>query len=602
MQGGWAVREDWATANLASISTGLEKLKNVGEHLTERSKQAQSILKPMIEDAFELREKTEAQRELERWTAEQEQRRAPTPQPAAKPRRFSGVVAASPATAPATPATVPVTPPPASTHSTPAASQPASASKDVVALTPPAAEAALPTASAHHTPAGSEEPAACEDEGETGGGRDVVEPEEATMQDKVILQQRMQLEQLKRDKAAAEQEQQRLRTQVAMLQRSSPKAAASLPHSVSSTREAHADCDGFDGDSTLQPFLPKGLRSLRAKATGAVGQRRSIALVVMLVGTLALVLRMLTRVDAEDLPDTEWDLEIDHSEMQRLVAALTADKARVAGGVALSGGGNSSSALDRDLATLKTILNDLHRKSMKGHGHAAPQLFKDNQRLEQELKQLRAEIATYCPARVHTHTPHTHSPVRSLSPSLVLSLVLSLLLSLLPSLLPFLLPSLAHCPRSLAPSFSLPRSAVLLSLWFCPPPKHKASLCARARAHTHTHTHTTHTHTHTQHTHTQMHTHNKQTSRAKQPKRQCACRRSCINNGLGSIKICLGFSTTIQCPLAARDVSSRGSCGRAASEALGTDGGASRVAKQARRDAGDAFRNAYRKARKKSAQ
>jgi len=35
-------------------------------------------------------------------------------------------------------------------------------------------------------------------------------------------------------------------------------------------------------------------------------------------------------MDAEALPDAEWDLEIDHSEMQRLVAALTADKARVA--------------------------------------------------------------------------------------------------------------------------------------------------------------------------------------------------------------------------------------------------------------------------------
>jgi hypothetical protein len=213
------------------------------------------------------------------------------------------------------------------------------------------------------------------------------------MQDKVILQQRVQLEQLRRDKAAAEAEQERLRTEVAMLQRSSSSKAAST-HSQSGPpeKEAHANCNGLD--STLRPFLPKGLRSLRAP--GAVGQRRSIAMVVLLVGTLALMFRMFTRVDAENLPDTEWDLEIDHSEMQRLVAALTRDKASVAvGGTPSSGGGNSSSALDRDLATVKTILNDLHRKSMKGHGHAAPQLLQDNKRLEQELRHLRAEIATY---------------------------------------------------------------------------------------------------------------------------------------------------------------------------------------------------------------
>jgi hypothetical protein len=413
MQGGWAVREDWAAANLASFSNGFEKLKNVGEHLTEQSKKAQSILAPMIEDAFELREKTEAQRELERWSAEQEQGRAPKPQvAAAKPRRFSGVVAASGSAAtPATPETehgaAPPrrgdggdagngarggAPPPTSAHSTPptsAHSTPPTSAHSTSLLATASAEAP----SALQTPAGSEAPPAAEDEGRTRARADAAQPEEATMQDKVILQQRVQLEQLRRDKAAAEAEQERLRTEVAMLQRSSSSKAA-FPHSQSgpAEREAHANCNGLE--STLQPFLQKGLRSLRAP--GAVGQRRSIAMVVLLVGTLALMFRMLTRVDAENLPDTEWDLEIDHSEMQRLVAALTRDKASVAvGGTPSSGGGNSSSALDRDLATVKTILNDLHRKSMKGHGHAAPQLLQDNKRLEQELRHLRAEIATY---------------------------------------------------------------------------------------------------------------------------------------------------------------------------------------------------------------
>jgi hypothetical protein len=400
MQGGWAVREDWAAANLASFSNGFEKLKNVGEHITEQSKKAQSILAPMIEDAFELREKTEAQRELERWSAEQEQGRAPKPQvAAAKPRRFSGVVAASPgerspgsAATPAAPATEHAALPPTSAHSTPGVSLlPATVSAE--AKPKALQETAAKAPSALQTPAGSEAPPAAEDEGRTQVRADAAQPEEATMQDKVILQQRVQLEQLRRDKAAAEAEQERLRTEVAMLQRSSSSKAAST-HSQSGPpeKEAHANCNGLD--STLRPFLPKGLRSLRAP--GAVGQRRSIAMVVLLVGTLALMFRMFTRVDAENLPDTEWDLEIDHSEMQRLVAALTRDKASVAvGGTPSSGGGNSSSALDRDLATVKTILNDLHRKSMKGHGHAAPQLLQDNKRLEQELRHLRAEIATY---------------------------------------------------------------------------------------------------------------------------------------------------------------------------------------------------------------
>ena len=217
MQGGWAVREDWAAANLASFSNGFEKLKNVGEHITEQSKKAQSILAPMIEDAFELREKTEAQRELERWSAEQEQGRAPKPQvAAAKPRRFSGVVAASPgerspgsAATPAAPATEHAALPPTSAHSTPGVSLlPATVSAE--AKPKALQETAAKAPSALQTPAGSEAPPAAEDEGRTRARADAAQPEEAPMQDKVILQQRVQLEQLRRDKAAAEAEQERL--------------------------------------------------------------------------------------------------------------------------------------------------------------------------------------------------------------------------------------------------------------------------------------------------------------------------------------------------------------------------------------------------------
>lgn len=112
---------------------------------------------------------------------------------------------------------------------------------------------------------------------------------------------------------------------------------------------------------------------------------------MLMLGALFLVWRMLTRIDSEGMPDTDWDLEIDHSEMQRLVAALTADKARVA---LRGGGGGNSSALDRDLATVKSILKDVHMKNLKSHGHAAPQLLQDNKRLEKELVELRAEIAS----------------------------------------------------------------------------------------------------------------------------------------------------------------------------------------------------------------
>jgi len=38
MNAGWAVREDWAAANLASFSNGFEKLKTVGDKLQEHSK------------------------------------------------------------------------------------------------------------------------------------------------------------------------------------------------------------------------------------------------------------------------------------------------------------------------------------------------------------------------------------------------------------------------------------------------------------------------------------------------------------------------------------------------------------------------------------
>jgi len=42
MNAGWAVREDWAAANLASFSNGFEKLKTVGDKLQEHSKKVSS--------------------------------------------------------------------------------------------------------------------------------------------------------------------------------------------------------------------------------------------------------------------------------------------------------------------------------------------------------------------------------------------------------------------------------------------------------------------------------------------------------------------------------------------------------------------------------
>ena len=350
----------------------------------------------MIEDAFELKEKSSAQLEMEKWTAEREreaaQTRAPGDQAAAKPRRFSGVTSvAADTTASAA-------------HSSPAhtaaESQVASFNSpdntprqdSMLQETPVRPEAMTPQKGEERVSA-----AVAEDKG--GGTTEpsdpVAEPVEASMQDMVIHQQRLQLEQLRRDKAEAEKERERLQTQVAMLQRSS-KSASSADISRSDARDSSDGSTRRALDESLQPFLPQSLKAL--KAVGPVGWKRTLALAVLIFCAIWLVLRMFSRVEDEVVQDdVEWDLEIDHSEMQRLVAALAADKARVAKGSRDRAAGattNSNDMLDHDLATVKTILNDLHRKSLKNHGHAAAQelLRKDNERLEQQLKQLRIEI------------------------------------------------------------------------------------------------------------------------------------------------------------------------------------------------------------------
>merc|ERR1719478_1021882 len=94
----WAerVKENWAAVEVASFSQGLEKLKNVGDKLQETSKKAQSMLAPMIEDAFELKEKSSAQKELLRWSAEQRSAASEGERPAKQPvRRVSGVQSGS---------------------------------------------------------------------------------------------------------------------------------------------------------------------------------------------------------------------------------------------------------------------------------------------------------------------------------------------------------------------------------------------------------------------------------------------------------------------------------------------------------------------------
>jgi len=345
--------------------------------------QAQStlgLLTPMIEDAFELKDKSQAQREMERWSAERTRERDQTHH-AAKPRRFSAPIdTASP------------TPQPAANQS--------AAAQEQTLQEPSASASEEPHRTADAmTLHEADAPEVFEELCKPDLVVHLEEPEEASMQDIVILQQRMQLEQLRRDKSTAEHERESLRSQVASLQRSSQSGSPS--HKSCETGEMSGDSlsgssssnsGGRARSEVLNPFLQKSLRTLKA---AGVGQRRTLALGVLILGTLALVFRMLTRVDRETMPDTEWDLEIDHSEMQRLVAALTADKAHAAlrGGLATARG-NGTMALDRDLVSVKTILNDLHRKSLKNHGHAATQLVRDNLRLESKLRQLRSQIAS----------------------------------------------------------------------------------------------------------------------------------------------------------------------------------------------------------------
>merc|ERR1719478_497062 len=410
----WAerVKENWAAVEVASFSQGLEKLKNVGDKLQETSKKAQSMLAPMIEDAFELKEKSSAQKELLRWSAEQRSAASEGERPAKQPvRRFSGVQSGS-----------------GSSHESPGAT----ATAKQTALGPQSNGAAAGhenqsdvgdgnaervednqlsaselrmryqgdasisfsnaadngTASPRHI-GGHTQAARTED----GTAREAPTPsqpiqaDEASMQDKVILQQRMQLEQLRRDKVAAEQEREALRQQMVSMQGFSKAGIASTSGLASNndalssrTLGSRLAAAGDGLDQTLHPLLPTSL-----KTTGPVGWRRTLALALIILTMLWLSARMFARVQDDGIADdVSWDLEIDHSEMQRLAAALAADKARIA----LQGaGGSGNRTLHRDLAAVKDILNDLHKKSLKNHGHAAAQelLRRDNQRLEAQV-------------------------------------------------------------------------------------------------------------------------------------------------------------------------------------------------------------------------
>ena len=370
------------------------------------------MLAPMIEDAFELKEKSSAQKELLRWSAEQRSAASEGERPAKQPvRRFSGVQSGS-----------------GSSHESPGAT----ATAKQTALGPQSNGAAAGhenqsdvgdgdaervednqlsaselrmryqgdasisfshagdngTTSPRHI--GGHTQAARAEDGtaqEAPPPSQPIQADEASMQDKVILQQRMQLEQLRRDKVAAEQEREALRQQMVSMQGFSKAGIASTSGLASNndalssrTLGSRLAAAGDGLDQTLHPLLPTS-----QKSTGPVGWRRTLALALIILTMLWLSARMFARVQDDGIADdVSWDLEIDHSEMQRLAAALAADKARIA----LQGaGGSGNRTLHRDLAAVKDILNDLHKKSLKNHGHAAAQelLRRDNQRLEAQV-------------------------------------------------------------------------------------------------------------------------------------------------------------------------------------------------------------------------
>lgn len=244
--------------------------------------------------------------------------------------------------------------------------------------------------------------------------------DQASVFDKVIHQQRMQLEQLRLEKAAFEQERAEFRSKVsASVAPLAPGGHASDGPTVAGGLDAPGGLISRVGTGmggrvvSLLPELHQQVRELDVeKMVKKIRHpKRAAALCCIVLFCLALFVRTQRQMDQVGTMDAmQFDLQIEHSQMEKLVSDLMKDKAllakerRGAKGIASSGGSNLNGtqtdkdakrkrAMERHLVTVQRLLEGMHRRHLEAQHGNQLKLAQENEKLAQELKALRSQLS-----------------------------------------------------------------------------------------------------------------------------------------------------------------------------------------------------------------
>ena len=211
--------------------------------------------------------------------------------------------------------------------------------------------------------------------------------DQASVMDKVIHQQRMELQQLRQEKAALEQRS----SQQASLRASGdapPSATEKTPVGGSSGVAPGRAGDGWDTGAQTVTLDWRGLR-VEKVLQRVRSPRKAAAWCAIVVLGLALFVRMQRRIDQVGSMDaTQFDLSVEHSEMEKLLNQLMKDKALLlkdrrnassaesgragrasavgtGGGAEDSKGATRKRAMERHLKTLQGLLQGMHRRHLQ---------------------------------------------------------------------------------------------------------------------------------------------------------------------------------------------------------------------------------------------
>jgi hypothetical protein len=236
--------------------------------------------------------------------------------------------------------------------------------------------------------------------------------DQASVFDKVIHQQRMQLEQLRLEKAAFERERAEFRSKAERAPlASSGEAVGGTGLGDSSGGLISRVGAGSGGAGGLLPDLQRQVMEMDVeKMIKKIRNPKRVAVMCcIVVFCLALFVRTQRRMDQVGTMDaTQFDLQVEHSEMEKLVGDLMKDKALLAkerrGSAGAAGMSNVNGtqadkkakrkrAMEKHLATVQRLLEGMHRRHLEAqHGNQLA-LAKENEKLAQELSALRRQLS-----------------------------------------------------------------------------------------------------------------------------------------------------------------------------------------------------------------